>query len=112
KRSTTEKCVVLSPSRAGAKIEPKLAAAAALAGAMRARTDSAKRLDVGWAGGGTPAGWPRKFARAKKAAVIPSTKRWVRVAASAPPRRYPSRMFSISTKATPPEEDGGIETMR
>src|SRR6516162_6555878 len=46
KRSTTEKCVVLSPSRAGAKIEPKIAAAAARAGSMRARTDSAKRLDV------------------------------------------------------------------
>src|SRR5215472_14128423 len=48
-----------------AHLTSKRFAAAALAGSMRARTDSAKRLDVRWAGGETLAGSPRNFARSK-----------------------------------------------
>src|SRR5947209_2502336 len=37
--------------------------------------------------------------------------RWMRVAASTSPKRYPSTMFSISTSATPPEAAVGEEDL-
>ena len=38
--------------------------------------------------------------------------KWTRVAASTWPNLYPSRILSISIRTTPPDEDGGIDTMR